>query len=363
MIADLTPEQLKARYEPKPARVAATERQLHAAQFTPGGTRLIGGGYDSLVRLWDVTAKEPAELATSDTHQGWVQGLALHPTEKFAYTADSFGRLQCLGYANDTLDVKWYLDNAHDGWIRVVAINKDASTLVSAGRDKTIRSWNPVDGAARSTRNVEGADIYQCVFHPDGKRFASGDAHGTVTLWSVDQQAPLGKYDASELFSVQRLQDVGGVHTLMFSLDGAELFVGGTRPKNGGNVQGEPLLLVFDVETQQLVETIELGPASDVYVQHVQQHMDGFLIAATSGNPNQGKLHLLRRGDKEPFSTTTNLSNCHHISIHPSGDQLAVTTTSPGSNGNGRPLKDGQYVGNHTRVHLLDFPNPKAAPE
>ena len=209
MIADLTPEQLKARYEPKPARVAATERQLHAAQFTPAGTRLIGGGYDSLVRLWDVTAKEPAELATNDTHQGWVQGLALHPTEKLAYTADSFGRLQCLGYANDTLDVKWYLNNAHDGWIRVVAINKDASTLVSAGRDKTIRSWNPVDGAARSTRSVEGADIYQCVFHPDGKRFASGDAHGTVTLWSVDQQAPLGKYDASELFSVQRLQDVG----------------------------------------------------------------------------------------------------------------------------------------------------------
>ena len=110
-------------------------------------------------------------------------------------------------------------------------------------------------------------------------------------------------------------------------------------------------------------DPIELGPASDVYVQHIQEHVDGFLIAATSGNPNQGKLHLLRRGDKEPFSTTTNLSNCHHISIHPSGDRLAVTTTSPGSNGNGRPLKDGNYVGNHSRVHLLAFPQPEADSE
>lgn len=363
MIADLTPEQLKARYEPKPAQVAAIQRQLHAAQFTPPGTRLIGGGYDSLVRLWDITAEEPVEVATSDSHQGWVQGLALHPTEQLAYTADSFGRLQCLGYADDKLELKWQIDDAHDGWIRSLAINKDASTLVSVGRDKTVRSWNPADGTLRSTRSVEGADLYQCAFHPDGKRFASGDAHGSVKLWSVDQPAAVGECDASELFSVVRLQDVGGVHTLLFSLDGKQLYVGGTRPKNGGNVQGEPLLLVFDLETNQLVETIELGPASDVYVQHVQEHADGFLIAATSGNPNQGKLHLLRRGDKEPFSTTTNLSNCHHISIHSSGDRLAVTTTSPGSNGNGRPLKDGNYVGNHSRVQLLAFPQPEADPE
>ena len=356
MISDLTPEQLKLKYEPKPVKQVTSERQLTAARFTPCGTRILAGGYDAMLRLWDFSAEQPTELASSAEHRGWVQGLALHPTEKVAYTADSWGRLQEVSYLEDSLIVQWHKDQAHDGWIRALAINPDASALVSVGRDQQVRVWNPADGTQLRQIDAHHEDVYACAFHPDGKQFVSGDAKGTILHWSTEQDEPLGRFDASELFSVLRLQDVGGVHALLFSHDGKKLFVGGTRPKNGGNVQGTPLLLVFDVASRELSETIELGSAADVYVRHVEEHADGFLMATTSGNPGTGKLQFVRLGDEQPFYVNTALSNCHHVSIHPDGKQLAVTTTVRGSNGNGRPLKDGEYVGNHSPIHLLAIP-------
>lgn len=355
MITDLTTQELQARYEPKPVAVATMERQVHLAQFSPTGNRLLAVGYDGRIRLWDMTAETPAELATSDVHQGWAQGLAVAPVGETVFTADSFGRLQCMSYKNDVFTELWHLDDAHDGWIRCLALSPDGKTLLSAGRDSVVISWDSSDGKKLASFEAHEDDVYRCVFHPGGQQFATGDAKGLVHLWNLTDSTPLKALDASELFAMVRLQDVGGVHTLEFSRDGARLFVGGTRPKNGGNVQGEPLLLVFDVESGGQELSLDLGPAADVYLRHVQEHPDGFLVAATSGNPNQGKLHLLRLGDKEPFFTNTSLSNCHHVSIHPNGQSLAVTTTSPGSNGNGRPLKDGKYVGNHSVVRLLSF--------
>ena len=141
---------------------------------------------------------------------------------------------------------------------------------------------------------------------------------------------------------------------MTFSPDGTLLLAGGTRPKNGGNVQGTPLVLVFDWKTRKQIQALEMGPTSDVYVQDLQFHPDGFLMVATSGNPGAGKLHFQRLEDKKPFYTSSGFSNCHAISVHADGERLAITMTSKGSNGNGRPLdKDGNYLGNSSPIHLL----------
>ena len=154
---------------------------------------------------------------------------------------------------------------------------------------------------------------------------------------------------------------------MAFSPDGKTLFVGGTRPKGGGNVQGVPLIIGFDWDSGEEVFQRELGVVGDVYVHEMQFHSNGYLMAVTSGNPGTGQLLFVdtnaaaKQGETEeselPYRNNK-LSNCHSISLHPDGEQFAVTTTSKGSNGNGRRLdKDGNYVGNHSPIYLMQPSN------
>ena len=79
-------------------------------------------------------------------------------------------------------------------------------------------------------------------------------------------------------------------------------------------------------------------------------------MAALSGSPGTGKIVFQRLGDKQPFYSTTKYRNCHSLSLHPSGKRFAITSTNNGSNGNGRRLKNGEYLGNYSPVHVFDFP-------
>ena len=130
----------------------------------------------------------------------------------------------------------------------------------------------------------------------------------------------------------------------------------GTRPKNGGNVQGVPLVLLFDWKTGERSAALELGATSDVYVTDLEFHPDGFLLATTSGNPGTGQFICMTPGEEKPFLIDKSLANCHAFSWLIDRKQIAVTSTNKNSNGNGRRLDDdGNYPGNHSQVTLFEI--------
>src|SRR5262249_2331509 len=182
---------------------------------------------------------------------------------------------------------------------------------------------------------------------------------GIVHQFDASAGTHVRQLDAGVLFKLDRLQDTGGVRALAFSPDGALLAVGGTKPSVGGNVQGVPVVLVFDWATAALKQTLELGQSGDVYVTDVRFHPAGFLMCAISGNPGVGKLVYQRLEDAAPFLSNTSMANLHSLSLHPNKTRLAVAGTNAGSNGNGRLLKDGEYPANWSPVWMLDM--PKAA--
>ena len=358
MIADLTPEELTAKYEPHVKKTFAADRQFVKVKFTHAGTHMVSVGYDGTVRLWSTDPDDPMQLAIDESHQGWVSGLSIDSSQPRIYTSDSFGRIACFDHSNDSLQLVWNVPEAHDGWARDLALSPDGTTLASVGRDQSVKLWDPTTGELKESFDDHRADVYTVAWHPDAMHFATGDAKGIVHFRVTSDESEVRTFDASELFSTLRLQDVGGVQALTFSNDGKTLYAGGCRPNNGGNVQGVPLVLSFDTIGDRPVERLELGVAADVYVKDITLHPDGFMIAVTNGNPGIGKLQLHRFGDEKPFYINTTLLNCHHISLHPNNRDFAVTTTSRGSNGNGRPLRDGKYVGSHSPVHILTFDKP-----
>jgi WD40 repeat protein len=348
---------LQSRFKPKESATLKTDRQLCVVRYSPGGTRLFAGGCDSRVHRWDCSGDKPKELPSWDNGGGWVQCLEFSPDGKTLFTADSWGALQAWNPADEKPKPRWTRKDAHDGWIHGLAVSPSGEWLATAAIDGAVRVWSSRDGKRKFAFAPKRAETetFAVAFHPDGKSLVSGDVFGAVKQWDLATGKKVREFDATSLFKEHRLQNVGGARVLLFDTNGKRLFVAGTQPKNGGNVQGIPTVLAFDWQTGKLAKTIEMGRSGDVYVCDLAWHPAGFLMAAISGNPGAGKIVLQRPEDETPFFTTTKYRNCHSLTLHPNGKRFAVTSTNNGSNGNGRRLKNGEYVGNHSPVHVFDF--------
>ncbi len=348
------------------------DRQAGVMRFTSDGRLLAVGTYDAGVRLFDASATtgELKELPViRGHHHGFVDALATAKLGETSclFTADTWGRLTCWDVTKE-LAQKWSREKAHDGWIRQLALGAGTSAaqspgiampglwaggakLASCGRDGIVRVWNAADGKLLHELKEHGEDVYAVAFHPDGT-LISGDLKGVVRQWDLKAGKTFRQFDASVLHKLDRIQDVGGARVLTFSRDGAFLYVAGATPKTGGFVECSPRILRFDWKTGKQDLDMPLGEPKDGFVYELIEHADGYLIAVTSGQPGNGKLLLLKPGEKEPLFATTKMQNCHALALHPDGKRIAVAATVGGSNGNGRQLKDGKYPGNSSPIHV-----------
>ncbi len=341
-------------YKPQSLKTITTAQQLHAGRFSPCGKFFVAGGMEGDVRRWRLADEEPQELDRLDGHDGWVQGLTFDQKGELLFTADSWGQLRAWENWKDTPKVKWQVKDAHNGWIRELAVNPNGKLIASCGLDQRVCLWSTDTGTKQAELANYGQDIFSVLFHGDGKSFVSGDGHGIVKQWDVDKRECVREFDASALYLYHRIQNVGGVRTLAFDREGKTLAVGGTKPKNGGNVQGVPTVLLFDWASGKLKHTLEFGATTHCYVHDVHLHDAGFVIAVTSGTPGTGQLIFQQPDAKEAFYLDTKLTNLHSLSVHEASRRIAVTGTNRGSNGNGRRLnKEGEYIGNNSPIYVF----------
>jgi WD40 repeat protein len=353
-------QDLLRQYEPaRDATVLTADPQVRSARFSPCGKVLVAGGFDGRVRRWNVAISDPPagetpapqELPPLEGHYAWIDGLAFRSEGELLFTADSWGQLACWnGYAADAPALKWRHEAAHDGWIRDLATSPDGKLLASCGSDQFVRLWAADDGT-KQAEIAAGRDVLRVLWMPDGTILA-GDDRGLVKHWRTDGTL-IRQFDAAPLYTLSRLQDVGGVHALAIDREGKLVAAGGTIPKNGGTVTGPPTVFVFDISTGEQRHKLTLGADSDCYVADIHFHAEGFLSLVTYGTPGAGQLLYVVPEEGKPFFTRK-MSNLHSLSWHPDGRRLAVVATNPGSNGNGRPLdKDGNYVGNKSPIHVF----------
>ncbi|MCA9060993.1 MAG: hypothetical protein KDA85_20920, partial [Planctomycetaceae bacterium] len=331
------------------------DRQVSQVRWSPAEPLMAASGLDGTVRWWLGADSEWMEQPALTCHHGWVSALALTSDGQRMLTADSWGALQCHQRTTSGWEPVWRVEQAHDGWIRGAVLSPQESILVTIGRDGTVRCWDVGTGMTLRHWSVPGVDLLALAVADDGT-IVTGDHHGVVHCFSAEGIPLERPFDTAELFLEHRLQDVGGVRGIRFSPDGATLAIWGTRPKNGGNVQGVPLVMLFDWPTGNRRQLLEAGAVSDVYVTDVHFHPRGHLIITTSGNPGTGKLLCVRSGETEPFATEKGLANCHAVAVAADTGDLVVVSTNRNSNGNGRRLNDdGTYPGNYSLLTGFAF--------
>jgi WD40 repeat protein len=144
---------------------------IKSIAFSADGKRLLTGGDDKTIRLWDVKTGREVQRFT--------------------------GR--------------------HGAGITALAFIRGADQFVSASKDQTVRAWDIRTGLEAEKYDAQAGQVLDVAVSPDGKRVASAHFDTTIRIWTLAGARQIGK-----CVGHKQMPDA-----VAFSLDSQRLFSAG----------------------------------------------------------------------------------------------------------------------------------------
>ncbi len=313
-------------FDPKQAHVVSEwphERPLNACRFDPAGRFVFCGSEDAAVERFNLA--DGVRTIMNGGHQTWVHAIAMSNDGSHAISGGCDGKLTWWESAAAEPKPIRTID-AHKGWIRSLDVSPDGSLLVSVGNDNMVRLWNISDGSLIRELTGHSRHVYSVAFHPNGEFVLSGDLIGSLRQWETATGKEIRTFDATPLHSYNGGQqvDFGGIRAIAVSPDGKWLVAGGlykaTNPL--GNVH-EPLVLLFDMETQKLEKQLIAEGITNGVIWRLRWLSDGSIMGL-SGGGDGGFLLFWKPDTEKDYHRFKLPSLARDMDLHADGLQVAT---------------------------------------
>ena len=337
-----------------PDRTWAVGRPLIGCRFDPTGRFLFASTEDNSIRRLDLLTGAVVSFAE---HASWVRGMVFiahgpsavaetvacerrqaavraaggpmavsvptpKPSPLTAVTGDYHGKLIWWNAA-EPKPTKIRTVDAHNGWIRAVAVSPDGQSIASCGNDHLVKLWSASSGQLIRTFTGHASHVYNVVFHPNGKQLASCDLKGIVKVWDISNGANARQLDAAVLYKYDPgfMADIGGARGMAFDSAGRLACCGITNVSNAFAGVGNPIVVAFDAKDgkPKLFKPVEAFQGT---AWGVAFHPAGFVVAAGGGS---GGRIWLWSGNEPLLTRSVNVpANARDLALHPAGDRLVV---------------------------------------
>jgi len=166
----------------------AHNKGVTAIAATSDCTKIISGGGEGQVRIWDISQQRMIEAMKE--HKGIVTCIQVMGNDKECVTSSEDGT--CIIWSLKTFcRVQIIFSNT---LFKAVCCRPDILQVIATGTDRKISYWVTVDGSqireleGSKSGSIEGMDI-----SPDGRYFVTGGKDKLIKVW---------KYDAGEVTHV-----------------------------------------------------------------------------------------------------------------------------------------------------------------
>ncbi len=233
------------------------------ATDTAGPSSILMGMSDFLVHRLDMFAEQAKPIAIAPQgHASYVTGLVRH--DDLLVSGGYDGAL--VWWQAESGEIVHRREQAHDKWIRGLALSPDGTRLVSVADDMQTKLWDLASGELldqwgdHASRTPHGypSMLYAVAYSACGTWIATGDRTGQVYVRQADSGAIIQQLETPVLYTWDpraRRHSIGGIRALSFSHDGQWLAVGGMgKVNNIDHLEGPSRVEVFAWRAEQKLE-------------------------------------------------------------------------------------------------------------
>ncbi len=295
---------------------------LIGCRFDPTGRFVFAGSQDNGIQRWDLATQAKVTYAG---HLSWVRALAFHTATRKLLSTDWRGKLLVWPFDSVAAPQPERTIDAHEGWVRAIAMSPDQRHFATCGNDNLVKLWNAADFSV--VREFEGhaSHVYNVAFHPTERMIVSGDLRGNIKQWDLQTGREVRQMDASVIFRYDPTfrADHGGIRSMAFNADGSLLACAGiTNVSNAFAGVGNPAIVLFNWQTGQRSQVLRVMPAFQGTAWGVAFHPDGYVLGAGAGNG--GGLWFWQPSAANSIHNVTVPNNARDLALHPDNRRVAV---------------------------------------
>jgi WD40 repeat protein len=284
-------------------RVRISKTVTHPGDFLsvarePNSERLWIGHTDFKIYTIDFAVERPQASAAFEGHNSYVSALSLIGRTLVSASWDR--KLMWWDTQNRRL---LRTVDAHELWIRQLAVSAAQNLLATVSDDMTCKLWDAQSG--RLVRQLTGFEaqlprydypnkLFACVFSSDGRHVAAADETCRVIVWETANGREAARFDAVGFFKPdwdRNNHPYGGIRCLAFAPDGRSLALAGMENTDVAIINGKAMVQIFDWHTGR--KTCEQKLGSNIQFECLSYHPQAEWLLAAPGGGGGGALYFL----------------------------------------------------------------------